>query len=222
MTITSNLSRICTAIFLVVLMICSSANLFSQLHGGDWGFGASTALLPGQHAVVLSTVSQNNIGSAQSMLGSYQYSTGSELSYMLSPTMQLQGGLGVGLVSFAKENGTAEDPRTTAALQLGVRNYLRNGSDVSPYLSLMLGYSLMPTVAIANSDTKCSIVSASLAFGAEAFVAKHAALYTQLGLSFASAAVQLTTAGALGTTTQSGTVTTIGLGASAVGLRIYW
>lgn len=210
------------AVAALVLLAFQPQFCAAQWHSGDWAFGASTALPTGVSAVLLSNAQQNAIGSAVSTLDAYEYKGGSEICYQLSSSLQLHGGVGIGMTQFARQNGTAEDPQSTACLAIGLRSYLKAANEVSPYLGFQLSYSMMPSRTSGTTDTKCSLLMAALNFGVEAFVSKHVAVFSQIGLSYGSASLSQTTNSALGSIEQIGTITTLGLANSALGLHLYW
>ncbi len=198
----------------LILFVCSSAALRAQGHQGDMALGASVGLPSG---IAASVMSNTGTGSGSTIgLVNLTVSGGSMFSYGLSSNLELQAGLGIGLISYSTSSSTQTAPpsRNLISIMVGVRDYLKNSSDVSPYVGGQLGYSMMPEV----NNVSGSMFMLDAFFGVQAHISKNVAMFTQIGLGYVSGSVTLKT----GQTTNSASENTISLGGSAIGLNVYW
>lgn len=198
----------------LILFVCSSAALRAQGHQGDMALGASVGLPSGIAASVLSNTGSTG-GSAVGLVN-LTVSGGSMFSYGLNSNLELQAGLGIGLISYSTTSSsqTAPPSRNLISIMVGVRDYLKNNSDVSPYVGAQLGYSMIPEV----NNISGSMFMLDAFFGVQAHISKNVAVFTQMGLGFVGGSVSLKT----GQGTTTGSETTISLGGSAIGLNVYW
>jgi len=204
----------------LVIMLCAIPCV-AQVHQGDWGMGASIALPSGLSSMVVSNNGSGSGGPAIANASTFTYTGGSEFAYQFNSSMQFVAGLGIGLVSFATNSGTPANSQTTVSIALGVREYLKPGAEVSPYVGGNLSYTIIPTVNKGAGDVSGSLFMIGGCFGVEAFIAKHAALFSQMGIGYTSGSASLKTTGVTGTT-MSGSVGTLSLGGSAIGFHLYW
>ncbi len=205
----------------LVFLVMSGSIVTAQVESGMWGMGAAMALPSGVAASVVSS-SGNAGGSAIGQAASFTYTGGSEVCYQINRNLQLDGGIGIGLVSFGVSTGTAADSRTTISIAAGGRYYTRTPSDVSPYLGAGLSYTIIPTITSGNSEVSGGVFMINACFGVEAMLAKHVAVFSQLGVGYNSGSISSKSTVGGSSTTVSGSVNTLSLGGSAIGLHIYW
>jgi hypothetical protein len=112
------------------------------------------------------------------------------LLYVLTPSIEIGVGLEFQQTSLSGDGLTdvEKEARSTVGFNCYGLYFLSHG-DVSPYLTLGLGYTIPPKETQGIKETTFNVIDVSFAFGGQAFITKTFAVYIEAGINYNTSSI---------------------------------